>query len=709
MASQMDQKTPYKKLEERVAELEDISKKKHDLELIYKSVTNSVIVLDPDQNILSVNPAAERLIGAPESELLNKKCHEVLHSEKGGTRPDLCLFQQIFSGEVLKNMEAEIELEKGHFLVSCTPVFDEAGKLDSILHVSTDITSLKNNEKKSSMLLEATRTIPLSKNFNEAARNIYDICKTHIGAACGYVAMKSENKKDNDLLFLDDGGLPCFVDPSLPMPIRGLRKHAYDTGEVAYSNDFMNSSHKKHMPKGHMDLHNVLFSPLKFGEDVAGVIGLANKPDGFNENDIEIAKAFGEVAALALKHSTIKEDLVQREQFSSRLLTQSPNPILVINNKKEVTYANRSFEILTGFSLEETIGMKPPYPWWTKDDLEKTRTDLDKAINSGALSMEKKFRHKSGKIFYVEITSTPVLKKGVLDYYLANWVDVTDKKKAEKTLKETQDMFLKSFKNAPVMITISTIEDGRYLEVNDAFIKSSGFSREQAVGRTSVELGFIKHKDREHLKNAIRHGGRFRHVELTLTKQNDSPMTCLYSGEIIVVNGVKRLLSTAIDITDRKQQEDLLQQKQSELEVHSKKLEAMNTALNVLIEHRNEEKETFKMNILKHFEKLVFPYFPTSTGTGTEQGLSAILSILERNIKEILLKEDNKNFSLYTGLTPMESQIAYMIKQEKSSKEIAGSLNLSLRTVYFHRENIRKKLNLRKTKASLKFHLQSKI
>lgn len=202
--------------------------------------------------------------------------------------------------------------------------------------------------------------------------------------------------------------------------------------------------------------------------------------------------------------------------------------------------------------------------------------------------------------------------------------------------------------------------------------------------------------------------GGIRDTEFELTRSDGSQMICLYSGELIESGGVKRLLSIAIDITDRKNQAILISQKQVELVEQSKKLEEMNTALNVLLDHRGQEKEKFKKDILENFKKLVFPYFPSS-GRSEQEGLSTIISIIERNTKEILLKGDNKNLSLFSSLTPMESRIAQLIKEGKTSKGIANALQLSVHTVYFHRENVRKKLNLTKSKTNLKTYLQSQF
>ena len=133
----------------------------------------------------------------------------------------------------------------------------------------------------------------------------------------------------------------------------------------------------------------------------------------------------------------------------------------------------------------------------------------------------------------------------------------------------------------------------------------------------------------------------------------------------------------------------------------------MNTALKVLLEHRDEEKASTSNELLKNFEKLVFPYLPSINPVKNSSDLNTTLSIIERNIKEILLNIDTPKLAVHRLLSPTEIKIAVMIKDGKISKEIAKNLNLSVRTVYFHRENIRKKLSLSNAKTSLRSYLQS--
>lgn len=152
-------------------------------------------------------------------------------------------------------------------------------------------------------LLKGARAVLEQTDFETTARKVFDICAELIGASSGYVALLTEDGLENDVLFLEAGNRPCSVDPELPMPIRGLRETAYETGQVVYCNEFMASHWTQYLPEGHVALANVLFAPLVLGGKPLGLIGLANKKGGFTENDKQIAGGFGELAAIALQNS----------------------------------------------------------------------------------------------------------------------------------------------------------------------------------------------------------------------------------------------------------------------------------------------------------------------------------------------------------------------------------------------------------------------
>lgn len=175
-------------------------------------------------------------------------------------------------------------------------------------------------EKELHAIMNGSKAVLGQKGFTESARAIFDHCKNLIGATSGYVALLSDAGEENEVLFLEAGGLPCNVDPELPMPIRGLRSEAYFSNKAVYHNDFMNSEWVDFMPKGHVILKNVMFAPLVINEKTVGIIGLANKPTDFNDNDAKMATGFGELAAIALQNSRNLDERIAAEQQREKVI-----------------------------------------------------------------------------------------------------------------------------------------------------------------------------------------------------------------------------------------------------------------------------------------------------------------------------------------------------------------------------------------------------
>jgi PAS domain S-box-containing protein len=131
-----------------------------------------------------------------------------------------------------------------------------------------------------------------------------------------------------------------------------------------------------------------------------------------------------------------EEALRQSEEFSSTLLRNAPYPLLVLNADTSIKYVNPALEEQSGFTMAEVFGMKAPYPWWTEEAWEKTSRDFKVALKKGAVGKEELFQKKSGERFWVNINSTPVIIDGEYKYYLANWVNITERKRMEQELKE---------------------------------------------------------------------------------------------------------------------------------------------------------------------------------------------------------------------------------------------------------------------------------
>ncbi|MGF7185465.1 diguanylate cyclase (GGDEF)-like protein [Desulfitispora alkaliphila] len=167
-------------------------------------------------------------------------------------------------------------------------------------------------------LIESARTILIQQEFKDAAKEIFSLCKKVTGATSGYVALLSPDGSENEVLFLDSGGLKCTVDENLPMPIRGLRETAYRSHKGVYDNSFADSHWMEFLPEGHMRLDNVMFAPLIIDQQTEGLIGLANKKGGFIQRDVDFVSNLGEIAAIALRNSRNLES-VQYLSFHDQL------------------------------------------------------------------------------------------------------------------------------------------------------------------------------------------------------------------------------------------------------------------------------------------------------------------------------------------------------------------------------------------------------
>ncbi|MEH1818639.1 MAG: PAS domain S-box protein [Nostoc sp.] len=142
------------------------------------------------------------------------------------------------------------------------------------------------------------------------------------------------------------------------------------------------------------------------------------------------------------------------------------------------------------------------------------------------------------------------------DEVLAIVRDITDRKQGEVALQNLAQKFAKAFSCSPDSITISTLQEGRFIEVNDSFVELSGYERDEAIGKTAFELNLWVHdRDRQNLVQELQTTGVARNLEIEFRQKSGEIITALLSAEVIDLNGISCILAVHHDITERKQVE----------------------------------------------------------------------------------------------------------------------------------------------------------
>lgn len=331
-----------------------------------------VIVLDRVGRIVRFNRTCESITGYHSSEALGKHFWDMfLISDE--VKPAKAVFDDLSPDMFPNTYESHWRTKDGRLrLIYWTDValLDGAGSVENVVATGIDITDLKHVEQElrrqlkeserhhmeTAALLEGTSAALKYTTFNQSARALFDVCKHLVGAQAGYVALLTPDQSQNELVFLDPGGMDCTVDPSLPMPIRGLRAEVFHFQKTVYENEFPSSPWVEYLPEGHAQLENVLFAPLVIDGVTEGLMGLANKPGGFSDDDARLASAFADHAAIALHNSRLMESLRSSEERFRSVAETATDGIVCVDERGTVTFWNEAAETIFGYSAVEMLG-----------------------------------------------------------------------------------------------------------------------------------------------------------------------------------------------------------------------------------------------------------------------------------------------------------------------------------------------------------------
>jgi two-component system cell cycle sensor histidine kinase/response regulator CckA len=175
---------------------------------------------------------------------------------------------------------------------------------------------------------------------------------------------------------------------------------------------------------------------------------------------------------------------------------------------------------------------------------------------------------KDGSIFWVSVNARAVRdRRGKITHYEGTLEDIQWRKEAEEALRASEERFSKAFRSNPAAVAISTIDEGRFIEVNDRFLEAFGYRRDEIIGRTSADLDlWASAESRGEVLKKIRETGSVKNVLNHYKTKSGQLRTGLWSGEIIRLGDRDALLSILHDITERRLAEEKYQSILAEIE-----------------------------------------------------------------------------------------------------------------------------------------------
>ena len=354
-----------------------------------------------------------------------------------------------------------------------------------------------------------------------------------------------------------------------------------------------------------------------------GWIRLAGERQGFYEEALGVA-LFATLATVALfillwwtarslNLTAQAHDLARQASDESdrrfRQLAESIREVFWLSDpaKSQVLYISPGYEAIWGRSCESLYAI--PASWVDAihpDDRERIWHAVITKQTTGTYNEEYRILTPDGSVRWIHDRAFPVLNDQGQIYRIAGIAeDVTENKRTEAALRESEERFEKAFRSSPHPIGVTELESGVCLDANDACLALFGFNREEVLGTSTLDLQIWPNpEDRARFVQLLRSQGAVQNLEVTLRTKQGELRQFLCSSELIDLKGTPCIVTVGNDITDRKRAEEALQRARVELEQRVRERTAQLAELNAVLEEQLMERNRVENALRESDERL---------------------------------------------------------------------------------------------------------
>lgn len=280
--------------------------------------------------------------------------------------------------------------------------------------------------------------------------------------------------------------------------------------------------------------------------------------------EFEGGKYLCAVARDISERKEVKDILLASEERYRKLFESANDAIFLMDERKFLECNEKTLHIYGCKDKTEIIGHSPwEFSPQKQPDgslsIKKAKTLIMNAFNGEHQKFYWKHTRLDGDEFDAEVSLRRIAIRDKV-FLQAIVRDKTDETAALNALKESEEKFNRAFNTNPISLHITTIPEGRFVEVNPLFEELSGFKKEELIGKTSVEMGFyVQSEDRENLFNELKAKGKLSDYEIVFKVRSGDHRLCRVFSEIVDIEGKPHLLSLVQDITEQRKAEESLQ------------------------------------------------------------------------------------------------------------------------------------------------------
>lgn len=412
---------------------------------------------------------------------------------------------------------------------------------------------------------------------------------------------------------------------------------------------------------------------------------------------------------------SVEEALQESEEKYKRLLDLSPDSVVILQDGL-YKFVSSMFTKQFGYTPEDVKdGLSFLRLVQKKDHDNVQRRYADRLAG---IQIPKIFRidliAKDGRIISCE-TSAALIRYNGRPADLVIIRDISERIAAEKALlanEETLRVLINSTHDLALLVSI----DGTVLAANNLAAERYGKTLEEFIGINIYPLmpPAVIELRKTQAQKVLKTRQPVHYTENNAGKYFDCNLFPILDNE----GHVQSFTVFVRDITEQQQHhiaqqnirqelEQRVKERTRELEKKAKNLEEVNTALKVLLKRLDEDKNVLEEKVLFNTQQLIEPYLERLKKGRLTETQKNLLDILESNLNDIVSPFARGISNSFMKLTPTEIQVANLIRQGKATKDIANLMNLAVKTIEFHRENIRTKIGIKNRKINLRTYLLS--